>query len=79
MGDINKSKGKNGIKNKFEKGRIIENSNIMIPDDSEDSDDWGGSEDYIPKKRAQGLPKNHQPQDLYCCICSKRHHEENCN
>lgn len=79
MVDPVKTKSNNG-KNKSQSGRLIENSNVLLPDESDRSSGWGDSyASDVPKKKALGVPKNHEPSDLYCCICAKKHHEENCN
>ena len=26
-----------------------------------------------------GIPKHHRPDEMYCCYCADRHHEEDCD
>lgn len=32
----------------------------------------------VPKESGFGVPKSHNPKDVYCCYCADRHEEKDC-
>ena len=42
-----------------------QNKDSINSDDEDQRDSWG-------------IPRNHNPHDIYCCICGNSHHESTC-
>ena len=53
-----------------ETSKMLDNTNIVV-----DTKKKLGA----LKESTFGIPKNHDPKDLYCCYCADRHHEKDCN
>lgn len=57
-----KSKSDSWVKN---------STNVHVPDNTY-------MQMYRKAQNNYGIPRNHAPKDIYCCLCSGRHTEELC-
>jgi len=71
--EMEMNKNQKNKKRSSKKGKLIENTNVMMPStdeiyelsESDHSDDWG-------------IPRMHKPKDIYCGVCAGNHNEKDC-
>jgi hypothetical protein len=57
------------------KAWLKENTNIKVSKVG----GWGsGGGDTSGGVSGFGIPRGHNPKDVYCCVCAERHSEEEC-